>query len=57
MDSAGDLDITMLRYNLLEYGDNYYMTSGNLWNYYRDEISDKASENNVFIIRQITTYQ
>ena len=57
MDSAGDLDITMLRYNLLEYSDNYYMTSGNLWNYYRDEISDKASENNVFIIRQITTYQ
>ena len=57
MDSAGDLDITMLRYNLLEYSDNYYMTSGNLWNYYRDKISDKASENNVFIIRQITTYQ
>ena len=57
MDSAGDLDITMLRYNLLEHSDNYYMTSGNLWNYHRDEISDKASENNVFIIRQRTTNQ
>ena len=33
----------MLMYNLIEYSDN----SGNLWNYYRDEINDNASENNV----------
>ena len=36
-----DLDIVMLMYNLLEYSsDNYCMTSGSLWNYYRDETDD-----------------
>ena len=33
-------------YNLLEYSDNYSMTSGRLWNYYRDEINDDDNENN-----------
>ena len=32
-------------YNLLEYSQNYSMTSGSLWNYYRDEIDDV--DNNV----------
>ena len=32
-------------YNLLEYSENYSMTSGNLWNYYRDEINDDENEN------------
>ena len=27
-------------YNLLEYTQNYCMTSWSLWNYYRDEIND-----------------
>ena len=27
-------------YNLLEHSQNYSMTSGSLWNYYRDEIDD-----------------
>ena len=27
-------------YNLLEYGPNYSMTSGSLWNYNRDKIND-----------------
>ena len=35
----------MLMYNLLEYSKNYTMTSGNLWNYYRDEIDD-VNDNN-----------
>ena len=30
----------MQTYNLLEYSQNYSMTSGTLWNYYRDEIDD-----------------
>ena len=30
----------MLMYNLLEYRQNYSMTSGSLWNYSRDEIDD-----------------
>ena len=31
-------------YNLLEYSNNYSFTSGNLWNYYRDEVNDTAIE-------------
>ena len=34
--NAEDLDIAMPMYNLLEYSQNYYMTSGSLCNYYRD---------------------
>ena len=34
----------MPKYNLLEYSDNYSMTSGNLWNYYRDEV-DNVNDN------------
>ena len=30
----------MQMYNLLEYSPNYSMTSGSLWNYYRDKIDD-----------------
>ena len=45
IDNAEDLDIVMPKYNLLEYSDNYSMTSGNLWNYYRDETDDRANEN------------
>ena len=30
----------MQTYNLLEYSQNYSITSGTLWNYYRDEIDD-----------------
>ena len=34
----------MLMYNLLEYSNNYSVTSGNLRNYHSDEVND--SENN-----------
>ena len=30
----------MPMYNLIEYRDNYARTSGNLWQYYRDELND-----------------
>ena len=36
----------MPMYNLLEYSDNYSITSGSLWNFYRDEINYSANENN-----------
>ena len=39
-----DLDFIMPIYNLFEYSDNCSMTSGSLWNYYRDEINDDANE-------------
>ena len=49
IDSAEDLDIVMSIYNLLEYSQNYSMTSGSLWNYHSDEIdniNDNASDVN-----------
>ena len=45
VDNAEDLDIVMPMHNLLQYSDNYSMTSASLWNYYRDEINDDANEN------------
>ena len=44
MDNAEDLDIVMAIHNLLKYSDNYSMTWGSLWNYYRDEVIDSANE-------------
>ena len=39
IDNAENLDIVMPMRNLLEYSDNYSITSGSLWNFYRDEIN------------------
>ena len=36
----------MLMYNLIEYSDNYSDTSGILWNFKRDEITNKANLTN-----------
>ena len=41
-ENSEDLDIVMPMYNLLEYGHNYSMTTGSLWNYYRDEMDEAA---------------
>ena len=46
IDNAEDLDIAMSMYNLLEYSDYYSLTSGNLWNYCRDEVNEDANEIN-----------
>ena len=35
----------MPMYNLLEYSENYWKTTGSLWNYYRDEPSNPFSSN------------
>ena len=40
-----DLDIVIPMNNLLEHSGNYSMTSGNLWNYYGDEVNDDENEN------------
>ena len=45
IENVEDLDIVMAMYNLLECSNNYSMTSGSMWNYYRDEINDYANEN------------
>ena len=50
-DTAEDLDIVMPMFNLLEYSQNYSMTSGSLPNYYRDEIDgvdDNTSDGKSF---------
>ena len=41
-----DLDTVMPMYHLLEYSKNYSKTSGSLWNYYRDELSDETNYHN-----------
>ena len=46
VENAEDLEIVMVMYNLLEYSKNYSKTSGSLWNYYRDELTDETNDNN-----------
>ena len=46
IEDADDLDIAMSMYSLLEYSKNYRKTIGSLYNYYRDELSDDADDNN-----------
>ena len=45
IEDTEDLDIVMPMYNLLEYSKNYRKTIGSLYNYYRDESSDNANNN------------
>ena len=49
IENAEDLDVAMSLYNLLEYSKNYSMTSGSLWNYYRDELTDERPDKNNLI--------
>ena len=44
VDSTEDLEIVMSMYNLLEYSDDFFMTSGSLRNCYRDKVNDSANE-------------
>ena len=46
IEDADDLEIVMSMYNLSEYSKNYRKTIGSLYNYYRDELSDDADNNN-----------
>ena len=46
IENAEDLDIVMPMYNLLEYTQNYSKTSGTLWNYYRDGLTDETNDDN-----------
>ena len=51
IDNAKDLDIVMPIYNLLEYSQNYSMTSRSLWNYYRygiGYVDSNASDGKLF---------
>ena len=46
--NAKDIDIVMSMYNLIEYSDNYSKTSGNLWQYYKDEPNDNIADSESF---------
>ena len=55
IEDADDFDIVMPMYNLLEYSKNYKKTMGSLYNYYRDELSDDADDNNFDNIKAINS--
>ena len=46
IDEADFINITMPMYNLIEYSDNYSDTSGSLWQFKRDEITNNADVTN-----------
>ena len=49
--NAKDLDVVMSMYNLIDYSKNCRKTTGSLWNYYRDELSDDTNGPNKKVIR------
>ena len=53
IEDAADLDIVMSMYNL--YSKNYRKTIGSLYNYYRDELSDDADDNNFDNIKVVNS--
>ena len=55
IEDADDLDIIMSMYNLLEYSKNYRKTIGSLYNYYKDELSDDADDNNFDNIKVVNS--
>ena len=55
IEDADDLDIVIPMYNLLEYSKNYKKTIGSLYNYYRDELSDDADNNNFDNIKVVNS--
>ena len=48
IDNAKDIDIVMPMYSLIEYSDNYAKTTGNLWQYFRDDPNDNLAESKPF---------
>ena len=55
IENADDLNIVMPIYNLLEYRKNYRKTIGSLYNYYRDELSNNANDNNFVNIKVVNS--
>ena len=46
VDYADFINIAMPIYNLIEYSDNYSDSSGNLWNFKREEVTDNTDVTN-----------
>ena len=55
IEHADDLDIVMSMYNLLEYSKNDRKTIGSLHNYYRDELSENADDDNFGNIKVVNS--
>ena len=55
VEDAEDLDIAMPMYSLLEYSKNYRKTIGSLYNYYKDELSNDADDNNFNNIKVVNS--
>ena len=55
IEDAADLDIVIPVYNLLEYSKNYRKTIASFYNYYRDELSDDADDNNFDNIKVVNS--
>ena len=43
-------------YNLLEYSKNYRKTTGNLWNYYRDEPNSGVDRNITYFVKDSKSF-
>ena len=48
IESAEDLDVAMPLYNLIQYSKYYQKTTGSLWNYYRDVLTDPITDSGSF---------
>ena len=48
IDNAGDIDIVMPMYNLIQYSDNYSKTCGRLWQYYKHDPNDNLANSESF---------
>ena len=46
--NAQDIDIVMLKYNLIEYSNNYSKTCGSLWQNYKDDPNDNITQSESF---------
>ena len=55
IEDVDDLDIVMSMYNLLKYSKNYRKTIGSLYDYYRNELSDDADDNNFDNIKVVNS--
>ena len=47
VDESNFINVTMPMYNLIEYSDNYFDTSGSLWGFKRDEIDNADVTNDI----------
>ena len=55
VDSAEDLDVAMLMYNLIEYSKKYRNTIGSLWSYYRDKPVYPITDSESFKFKKFIT--